>query len=216
MAKLRSLGELQDHLDADLAWRIKEVGILRGSLSGESSLSKSTLIRANLTLLYAHWEGFVKSSSSGYLEYVSRRGLRYCDLIDCFIFIGLKRHLIGLVETKGAASGQEALIFVREMLETVGTLSFAGAIKTDSNLSSSVFDNIAKSVGIATLRYESYYKLIDESLVKRRNQIAHGEYLDIEEPDVRALADNVLKLMRWFKTDIENAASLELFRRVVI
>ena len=48
--------------------------------------------------------------------------------------------------------------------------------------------------------------------MKRRNGIAHGEYLDLSGEDFRTLADEVIKLLRMYKTDIENLASSDAYR----
>jgi hypothetical protein len=87
------------------------------------------------------------------------------------------------------------------------------AIDAKSNLNSEVFGEIAKTIGLDIVGYQKRFNLIDESLLARRNRIAHGEYLDIGTDAWRGLADDVILLMRQFKTDIENAASLARFRR---
>src|SRR5258708_7223682 len=89
------------------------------------------------------------------------------------------------------------------------------AIDTESNLKARVFEEIADSIGIGANAYESRFNLIDESLVARRNRIAHGEYLDLDSDGWRTLADDVIALMRHFKTDIENAASLSRFLKAL-
>ena len=72
---------------------------------------------------------------------------------------------------------------------------------------------LALSVGIDPAPYEARYNLIDESLLRRRNEIAHGEFLDVDAGDYRTLADEVLLMMRLYKTDIENGAARSLFLR---
>jgi hypothetical protein len=91
----------------------------------------------------------------------------------------------------------------------------SSAIDTESNLTSKVFTNIATSLDIKVDNYETKFNLIDESLVKRRNNIAHGEYLELGGKEFDDLVDEVLFLMRSYKTDIQNAASLESYRRSV-
>jgi hypothetical protein len=87
------------------------------------------------------------------------------------------------------------------------------AIDTESNLTSKVFANIAASLDIDTSWYETKFNLIDESLVRRRNKVAHGDYLDLEPDDFLSLADEILGMMRCYKTDLENAASTAAYRR---
>jgi MAE_28990/MAE_18760-like HEPN len=59
--KLRTLSLLQDYLDGELAWRIKELADMKYSVKKAESDRKRTVIRASLALLYAHWEGFIKN-----------------------------------------------------------------------------------------------------------------------------------------------------------
>jgi hypothetical protein len=76
-----------------------------------------------------------------------------------------------------------------------------------------VLDNILLSVGIDPSPYESRYHLIDESLLKRRNNIAHGDYLEVTRDDWVGLADEILLMLRQLKTDIENAIVLASFKK---
>jgi len=60
---------------------------------------------------------------------------------------------------------------------------------------------------------DTRFNLIDESLLKRRNNIAHGEYLDLGAEDFLTLVDDVTMLMRSYKNDVSNAASTRSYRR---
>lgn len=76
--RLRTLSSLQDALDNAFAWRIKEIAAMKMSVESKSmSMTQTTLIRAGVPLLYAHWEGFIKQASQFYLEYVSNQRLKY-------------------------------------------------------------------------------------------------------------------------------------------
>ena len=64
-------------------------------------------------------------------------------------------------------------------------------------------------MGLDARPYEPRYRLINESLLGRRNKIAHGEWLDLDESGFVSLVDDVLILLRMFKTDIENSVALQ-------
>ena len=209
---IRTMTQLQDALDEELAWRIKEIGVFRVESAKVGERSK-VFMRAGVALLYAHWEGFIKRSAESYLEYVSTRGLKYEELTTCFVVFGLKGKLNSLSSSRQTSTNIEALDFIRNSLSQVATLKLSGAVNTESNLSSGVFNNIATSVGITTTQYEMKYNLIDSSLVDRRNKIAHGEFLDLNREDFKELADDILVLMRWFKIDLLNAAATQAFKR---
>lgn len=214
MSKLRTLGQLQNALDDEFSWRLKEIADLKLAARQQTELTEKTLIRAGITLLYAHWEGFVKSAARDYLNFVYNQGHTYGELETCFVALGVRKQLSDLEQSRKSRIHVEALNFIRTAMGHRAEIHGRSLIDTESNLKAHVFEEIASSIGIGSDAYESRFNLIDESLVARRNRIAHGEYLDIDSEGWRQLADDVIALMRHFKTDIENAASLSRFLRV--
>lgn len=210
--KIRTLGHLQDCLDKEMGWRLKEVADLKTSVKSSKLLSQSTLIRAGVAILYAHWEGFIKSSSLAYVEYLNSQKICYYELKAPFVVMGMKSHLNTLRESGSYEGNMSALSFLTTKMSERFNVDFSGAVNTESNLSSTVFFNIASSLCISHAPYEAKANLIDESLLKRRNKIAHGEYLDIDSDEWRNLADEVLVLLRSYKTDVENAATMMSYR----
>jgi hypothetical protein len=199
-------------LDADMSWRIREISTFRLA-SKADSVERDTLIRAGVAMVYAHWEGFIKTASESYLEYVNGRGHLYRELKTCFVVFGMKSKLALLSDSRQAEKNIEVLDFVIAEMNQPAKMTLASAIRTESNLTSKVFRNIAASIDVPISQYESRFPLIDESLVNRRNTIAHGEYLGLKPHEFISLADEVLMLMRWYKTDLENAATLESYKR---
>ncbi|WP_243286618.1 MAE_28990/MAE_18760 family HEPN-like nuclease [Geothrix terrae] len=211
--KPRTSSQLQDFLDQEFAWRLKEIANLKNVINGTGSLEKKTLIRASLALLYAHWEGFIKASSFAFLFFIEHQGLKYNELQSCFSVLGLKGKLNSLKSSKQMDQNKEILEFIINELDQPAKLKFDGAIRTESNLNSEIFENISISIGINPAPYQTKYHLIDESLLKRRNGIAHGDYIDISGSDYKNLADEVLQLLRNFKTDIENSIILNAYKK---
>ncbi len=199
-------------LDADISWRGREISTFRLASKGKH-VDRDTFIRAGVAIVYAHWEGFIKSASEAYLEYVNNQGHRYRELKTCFIVFGMKGKLVQLGDSKQARTNIEILDFVMSELDKPSKMALSNAIRTDSNLNSIVFRNIATSIDVPITQYESRFPLIDESLVGRRNSIAHGEYLGLEPDEFVDLANEVYMMMRWYKTDLQNAASLASYKR---
>ncbi|SHF80526.1 MAE_28990/MAE_18760 family HEPN-like nuclease [Vibrio gazogenes] len=212
MSKIRTINQLQNALDSEFSWRLKEIANLKIVVRTSENLNKKTAVRAAIPLLYGHWEGFVKNASTYYLEFVNGQSLTYRKLKSCFVVFGVKRKINDLVSSKNSNVSISTLEFLRDELDERAKLKIESAIRTEFNLSSKVFANIANSIGINTQAYESRYHLIDESLLNRRNYIAHGEYLDVDSEGFRELADEILFLLRSYKTDIENAVSLEEYK----
>lgn len=213
MKRLQTQNQLQDLLDNELGWRIKEIADMKSAVKKSTFISERTLIRAAIPLLYAHWEGFVKVAATGYLTYISNQGLNYLELKSCFSIFGLKKELNELANSQSSLVNIAAIEFVRDQLGTKANLKIDSAINTQSNLSSTVFKNILLSVGINPDGYEIRCNLIDESLLRRRNHIAHGEYLDVKSNEWAILADEILLLLRQVKTDIENSIATTSYKR---
>lgn len=211
--KLRTTSELQTALDAEIAWRVKEIADLKLAVKKNAGLSERTLIRAGVALLYAHWEGFVKAAATYYINFVDNQGKAYGDLQTCFTVIGIRKYLNELTTAKKSRVQIAAVDFILDA-STISSKLQTFKIDTESNLKAEVFENIAFSIGIKTHPYETRFKLMDESLLRRRNKIAHGEPLDIDADAWRDLADQVITLMREFKGDIQNAASTSAFCKV--
>ncbi len=214
MKKVRSLDELQDALDKEFSWRIYEISALKKAIPERDTKGRKSIIRANIAILYAHWEGFIKASAGYYLEYVSRKGLRANELLDCFAYLGLKKQMNDLVVTKKADYGILVLRHIRAGFQEALPMSFEGVLRTESNLKSEIFSSIVTSLGLPVEKYTPYINLIDESLLEKRNSIAHGEHLEVDVAAFAETSEKTLMLLRWFKADIENAASTASYRAV--
>ena len=165
-------------------------------------------------MVYAHWEGFIKTASEDYLSFINSQGHKYRDLKTCFVVFGLKNRLNLLVDSQRSKTSIDALDFIFSEMDKTAKLNLGSAINTESNLTSKVFSNIARSIDITIGHYETKFNMIDESLVNRRNSIAHGEYIDLKPDKFIELVDDVLYLMRLYKTDLENAASQATYKRL--
>lgn len=215
MKRLQTQNQLQDFLDAEFGWRIKEISALKGAVKSSPYISEQTLVRASIALLYAHWEGFIKSAATAYVTYVNNQGLSYSELQTCFVVLGFKKTLHDAQQSKKSQLNVTLVEFIRDGLGEKSKLKIDTAINTESNLSAAVFENILQAVGFEVSPYEAKTNLINESLLKRRNTIAHGEYIGVAKEDWSKLADEVLQMLRQFKTDIENAMVMSSFKRKV-
>jgi hypothetical protein len=204
MKKLRTRNDFQVYLDEEFAWRLKEISDIKGAIRTAEATSRRALIRAGVPILYAHWEGFVKVSSEALLNYINNQGLAYRQLKPCFIAFGAKKKAHGFIASGNPLQNIAVVEFFLNELDSRAEISFAGSVDTESNLRSMVFERIATSIGVSTAAYETKYILIDKSLVDRRNSIAHGEFLDVDQNDFDKLSDEVIALLRHYKDDLQN------------
>jgi hypothetical protein len=82
---------------------------------------------------------------------------------------------------------------LRKHIERIGNLN------TDSLI------DIMGYLSLPTADFELKRQFIDESLIARRNRIAHGSYLDVAEEDLINLVSETVSLLRMFKNAVENA-----------
>ena len=155
----------------------------------------------------------MKAGADAYVNYLSCKGLRHSELQPCFAALALRRQLREFVSSNRSGSSIAALEAILSEHDKPARLPIRNAVDTQSNLSSTVFSDIVGWIGLDPGRYSTKFHLLDKSLLNRRNKIAHGNYLELDVSAFVDLVDQVVQLMRLFKTDIENALATEAFMR---
>lgn len=205
--KVRTAEQLIDKLASDIAWRKKELSEIKSliELKNFSTQRHEALIRSGVCLLYAHWEGFVKLASNSYLEHVALQKLRYDQLASNFLALAMKEKLKEAKETNKPSLYIPICDFFISQLDGKCSLP-QEAISTASNLSSEILKEITYILGIDFSLYSTKSKLIDEKLLKIRNEIAHGNYLLIDRKEYIELHTEVIAMLEIFRNQIENAS----------
>ncbi|MBD2676826.1 MULTISPECIES: MAE_28990/MAE_18760 family HEPN-like nuclease [Nostoc] len=206
--KIRTLEQLSDKLAEELAWRKIELSALKALIDAKSFSSgkQKALLRSGITMLYAHWEGFIKVAANSYLEFVAMQSLPYNQLSKNFIALAMKDKLDQARETNKATIYSEIAEFFITKLSERSIIKYENRITT-SNLSSSVFREIVCTLGLNYGFYQSKEVLIDKKLLEKRNMIAHGNYLDIDEQQYDELHTQVIQIMDDFRNQIDNCAA---------
>lgn len=215
---IRTTEQLIDKIAADLIWRRRELTTLRELVQKfeDDPLRSTVLIRGAVALLYAHWEGFVKKSSSYYLEYVAAQRLPYTRLAVNFVALSLKAKFNELGASEKISAGNALADFFCTAMDSRSSIPYKKGVDTKSNLSSNVFVDILAALGLNVSQFETRLKYIDSNLVNPRNYVAHGEELggNISLDDYLVLHDDVLTLIETFRNEIENASVLGRFKRI--
>nr|WP_152332337.1 MAE_28990/MAE_18760 family HEPN-like nuclease [Micromonospora purpureochromogenes] len=173
---MRTLDELEDSLANDLAWRRTELhGLLAQARSARGPVQTS-LCRAGVALLYAHWEGYSKHALSQYLRFVARRKLKLYELQDCFAAMALEAEMAKAKSLTRTDQATHRVRLLRESAESRMFLPSKDGVDTQSNLNSDVTCDILRSLGLDPKPFEIKSMLIDYSLLRARNKIAHGEW----------------------------------------
>jgi hypothetical protein len=213
--KIRTAEQLFDFTSGELAWRKKELQALRVLVKDKPNLSannRNALLRSIITLTYAHWEGFIKSSAAAYLEYVAMQRLRHVELSPSLLALAIRPMLNAASQSRQSEEHIKLVTFFREEMGNRSTVPYKDVVDTESNLSSSVLRNIIMMLGLDYSPYTTKEKMIDEKLLKSRNHIAHGEYVLVDEQEALEIQEQCIKLMELFQAQIDNATALQQFR----
>jgi hypothetical protein len=205
MSKPYTVQALSDQLDTDLIWRRKELSDMKAAIKRADAASKSVLLRALITMCYAHWEGYVRVCANLYFEYITLRKLQYSAL-ERQIYVN--SFLVRLDTLNKTRLGIEARCrLVNDILD--GTEARFGYINPDlidtrSNLSVEAIKDICMICGVDGTHFEDKRSFIDIIVLKRRNAIAHGQQEYINESDIDDLVADTLALMQHFRSLLEN------------
>jgi hypothetical protein len=211
--RIRSISELVDYLDKELKWRKRELTTMRFLILRSRAHEREAMLRVGICMLYAHWEGFVKSAGTGYVNYVALRGLKYCDLSPSMVALGLRGRLRAAEATNRVTVHTEVTGFLMSDMRENADLPYEDAINARDNLNSEVLREILHLLSLDYRPYETKKALLDERLLANRNAISHGQRLPIDLTDYDDLHHEVLGLLNVFRNDVENAALLKRFRR---
>jgi hypothetical protein len=207
MTKIRTLYLLQDAMSKEFAWRKKELHNLKLLVLGnENSHSRDMCIRAAVTLLYAHWEGFIKEISTLYLEFVARQELRHDQLPKHFLALVVHGRVHDAMASNKIQQCHELVEFFRSQSSEISRINWRTSIRTQANLKSSVFKEIVTVLGLEYSRFETKENMIDEQLLQNRNCIAHGEFAMVSFDEYLDLHGEMFGIMMDFYNQVDNAA----------
>jgi hypothetical protein len=203
---------LSKKLYDEFSWRRKELTLLKSKIPLEKNSLQSAMLRSALPLLYAHWEGFVKLTMSYYLEYVSKKHLKHNELKNTFIALSLQNKL-GDLNNSSIENRTKIIEFLFNDLDKQSNIPKKNIINTKSNLKFDVLKEILFILDLDDSHIDSKKDLIND-LVAERNHIAHGEQQLVDLETYENFFNDIIALMDYLKTTIENNAIQEKYKNV--
>ena len=204
-------------LDRQLAWRKKEIGDLAreaADLYAAAGAAPQRLptLRAGLCLLYAHWEGFVRNSLNLMLEHVRQSAVPSSEFVPRL----RAAILLEYVTTNKGAMGLDLCVnyLERDQGEMIALLEIPAVGKLQGNLSFERFEELITIFGVSVPAVVVLKRnFINVSLLKARNEIAHGEGRIVELSAFHDAKDQVIELLDSAKGMFVEAALSETFRK---
>jgi len=222
---IKSFDQLSDTLAKDSEWRKKELIDMQTII--ELNGKPDYLLRAGFVMLCAHFEGSIRYVSNAYLAYISGLKLTTSQLNASFAAIKLKSHGNSVLQKDGEKAKTLAVKTLIEKYHSILNETFflkltdegmpyvddyEEAIKTDSNPSSVVLRQIT---AVLCLDYESLFlsrePFLDESLVARRHNVAHGKKYLVDYELYREAQKYVLEMLDKYSDAILAAAQSESY-----
>jgi hypothetical protein len=205
MTKPYTEENLSDLFDEDLIWRRKELSDMKSAVRTADTAAKSVLLRAMITMSYAHWEGYVRTCANRYFEYLTIRRRPYTDL-ERQVYVNTFLVRIDALQ-KGRTSLEARCKLITDILDgAVGTFNYVhpSLIDTKSNLNTDIIKEICIICSIDFSHFENKRLFLDHLIIKRRNAIAHGQLEYIQQTELDYLVSEILALMQHFRTLLEN------------
>lgn len=183
--------ELRAALEAELAWRQEELAFFKNQLNEILEHNKDRYRKSLVLILYSHMEGFIKICLQTYIQYINSQELNRGDVNTELMVAGLYKEFIAYENLD-----RKCEIFRKELpddsrlhrlyrrvdfMEKVENFKAQKLniddqlIDTESNLWYIVLQKNLYKIGLSVDLFESYHRDID-SLVNRRNTIAHGNF----------------------------------------
>lgn len=185
---------------------------MKAAVKAADIAAKSVLLRAIITMSYAHWEGYVRVCANRYFEYLTLRRKPYTDLERQVYVNTFLARLDALHQSRASLEARCKL--VNDILDgTHGTFRHIHPmlIDTKSNLNTDVIKEICLICSVDQSHFESKRVFVDQLILKRRNAIAHGKQEFIQEDEIDDLVSDVLALMQHFRTLLENKVYLKQY-----
>jgi hypothetical protein len=212
--KFRTLDELSSFLREDLAWRRKENLALQTLVKSSAEAKKQAVLRGAIAALYAHWEGYVKTSCRAYYEYIKQKRPLMKELCVPILSIVLRGRLKRVVGDQTVDSHLEFADWLLHEWANRAKLPATETIITTSNLTSVVFKGFIVGLGLPYVDDYAYAeKPIIDNLVNARNHLAHGEWLIVREDEYDSFYMWISRLMEKLCEEIETAAATGAYRR---
>ena len=213
MSKPYSEADFSGLITDDRSWRLREISDLKSAIVRADDKLRRVLLRAFVTICYAHWEGYVRFAARQYLEHVALRKFPYGELDRQFLRNYFLPRLAAL--SVGKTGITDRCDLVDEILGA-SDRRFSKVnedlINTRANLNFDVFRDICLVCGVQTDLFADKATFIDVVLLKRRNSIAHGEVTLVAVEDLDMLANETIAIIRGFGDAVENRVYLKSYK----
>lgn len=166
-----------NEIEADLNWREGELAAIKIQIlttdRATQPVKYQALLRAIVTLLYAHYEGFCRFAWDLYLDTIQKQNIKRNQCREEIIKLSLRKRF---KELRGDLSPDGVWKFFSNELPNLinDDIEFKVRLEADSNLKPALLKKNSTDAGLSCLMVDKH-KILLKTLVRRRNNIAHGQ-----------------------------------------
>jgi hypothetical protein len=195
--KIRLFQDLSDKLDHEIAWRKKDLFAIKSLVKTNDT---DTYLRMSVPLIYAHWEGFVKNAVIYYYSYIRNQTHTFSEVNK-----GLQTLIIEKQLKANDSNFRKAQKTI-DRINDVQNIKWPGdeLLSTQSNLNYDVLCELLTKLGMDVSSFETRQKFINKILIERRNNVAHGSFIELCKTDIITMADECIQLIENVKVEVEN------------
>jgi len=212
MARIDTVDKLTARIDRELSWRKMELINLRSLV--DQNQSNKHIIRAAFPLICAHYEGFLKKAAALYLQHISDLMIPLIDLKHAFAPMSLSAEFTECKDSKRGTVRARVIAGYNTALQTPLIVSNPSAfIDTESNPKPDVLKEILESLAIDSTPFHTKFTFINDSLLKNRHDIVHGEYCDIPYTEFQDVLSTTLDIIENIKNILLDSAINAHYRK---
>ncbi len=203
----RSLEEFTNNINQDFIERRNEIKVMKDLVEkNKAEIEANIYAKYFIVCLYANWEGFIKYASECFISFVAHKNLKNEELNYGLLAISNLDKIKDFLESNIAlkAKAIEELI---KSLPQKAKIPSNFKIATYSNLNTETLEEICIVLGLDENKYSTKKGIIDEKLLRKRNEITHGTAIRISAEESIEIYDDVFPILEEFRNDVLNKAS---------
>jgi MAE_28990/MAE_18760-like HEPN len=199
---MEAVGDFQNAIQRELAWRKREISALK-TLAFQAEETANHVFRGCQVLLCAHWEGFLKTSATLYLDHVFSQNITVRELKSTFVAVAFFGKVMKAANAKYPGSEEHHVQLAADILAgfDARVTKPGWNVDTEGNPGSDVVERVLKSIGVHpqlgmdNAAWTTTKVFINDHLVKDRNSVAHGEGLPLDRTSLLNRSQRLLELL---------------------
>ena len=208
--KIRSTVEAQEALERDIAPRRQELFNLKGAL-GASSV-KEFVRKSALLLAFAHIEGAMKAGLTILFLRMNHSGLAWRDVPTRLAHFEIDWRLARIGTARRVISDDATTAWLRNLPDQPIAIDVGGLIGRVGVINAETLRRILSICEFEPRRYNEALESLDEALIARRHDLAHGSQVPVDPGLAIAAIDLALTLIESLLIDFSNLLTRQSWR----